>query len=591
MSKFVFSAKSEKGPELLVEENETGNNNETGENGVHDDASSGEERGDALSEELDDVRSPWSGFARSKRLSLHTQRNVNFIRANTNAVIDKVISSTTPQAPVEKTLSKTSSFSLSDRVSDEFEDTRALLNSLPEITHHVIKHGRLRRKMKRLLILKSHCIVNAKPNGEETKTFLYEDIVDAMLVKHDRLRLQFKNYHDLYYHSALAPQVHSDIHVRLEICRVLAKKEEQLNIIQKVAGHMETWGVGGSAKFRRQETASPATKAGVRATNTGSPGSNQLPGQDREKNRRKSRIELLAGVAEDSLENQVRMYVQTLIHNESTDEGRTRFCFVENANELFARDAVESFKTGGSQVADESDEAARISLLVKPLVTLRQFVDGMRDYIMEHHAAKFEELVASDIFLDPTKTDTTDGGISTVSRVVTKCAEESIVQVLSDKIFRAVDAIVTHDAAASWSQRYSILCSKSQSFFNIKKEFQCNQNWHSAVTACTDLTMATFPSDKLEALMETARCIYERFGELQPKITLGADDFVPIFMFVLSRARADRAMHDCVVIAHLCPELMLSGECTYYMSTFEAAVAYMAEMNLDGDGGTTSTDE
>ena len=574
MSKFVFSAKTEKVPELIVEENETG------ENGVRNDASSGEEIGDTIAAEFSDVQSPWSGFARSKRLSMHTQRSVNFIRTNTNAVIDKVISSTIPQVtPVEKTLSKTSSFSLSDRVSDEFEDTRALLNSLPEVTHHVIKHGRLRRKMKRLLILKSNCIVNAKPNGEETNTFRYQDIVDAMLVKHDRLRLQFKNYHDLYYQSALAPQVHSDIHVRLEICRVLEKKEEQLDIIKKVSGHMETWGVGGSATFRRKETASPATNAGARTLS------------DREKNRRKSRIELLAGVAEDSLENQVRMYVQTLIHNESTDEGRTRFCFVENANELFARDTAESLKPGGNQVAEESDEAARISLLVKPLVTLRQFVDGMRDYILEHHAAKFEELVASDMLLNPTKEGAKDGGISAVSRVVTKCAEESMVQVLSDKIFSAVDAIVTHDAAASWSQRYAILCSKPQSFFNIKKEFQCNQNWHSAVTACTDLTMATLPSDKLEALMETARCIYDRFKELQPKITLGADDFVPIFMFVLSRARADRALHDCVVIVHLCPEQMMSGECTYYMSTFEAAVEYMAKMDVDGDGGSNSADE
>ena len=62
-------------------------------------------------------------------------------------------------------------------------------------------------------------------------------------------------------------------------------------------------------------------------------------------------------------------------------------------------------------------------------------------------------------------------------------------------------------------------------------------------------------------------------------------------MFVLSRARADSALHDCVVIVHLCPEQMMSGECTYYMSTFEAAVEYMAKMDVDGDGGSNSTDE
>ena len=164
--------------------------------------------------------------------------------------------------------------------------------------------------------------------------------------------------------------------------------------------------------------------------------------------------------------------------------------------------------------------------------------------------------------------------------IVTKCAEQSIVKNLFPLILKNIADIITKEETARWLEQYSKLSMKSQAFFEIPSDHQCDMDWYEASLACADIGLSKTASEKMEALLDTARLIYERFHELKPKTVLGADDFMPIFMFVISRGRLDRAFYDKEYLVHLCPANVLDGEGAYYLSTFEAALSFMIDMKL-----------
>ncbi|KAK1933634.1 Ras and Rab interactor 3 [Phytophthora citrophthora] len=94
----------------------------------------------------------------------------------------------------------------------------------------------------------------------------------------------------------------------------------------------------------------------------------------------------------------------------------------------------------------------------------------------------------------------------------------------------------------------------------------------------------SLPSEKAAVLVEVARCIYETHARehgfnsessRQPT-PMAADDFLPIFIFVLARCR----LRSVIVARHLISETMITalmiGETGYYATMLEAAIGYIA---------------
>jgi hypothetical protein len=306
---------------------------------------------------------------------------------------------------------------------------------------------------------------------------------------------------------------------------------------------------------------------------------------------RKSIIERMVEKIEDPVESQVRFYVQKIVYDQETDEGRTRMHFIEESKTLFQciEKSAEHSKKGS---LDRVNEA-----LLAPLKKTRLFIDGMREYIIEHHEKELVHIV-DEISTSGSSTSSlsTNAGedlttieeesidkradILRLEAIVTKCAEQSIVKNLFPLILKNLEEIVTKDQTAKWLEQYSKLSLKPQSFFEIPGDHQCEMEWYEASLACADIGKSKTASEKMEALLDTARLIYERFHELKPKTVLGADDFMPIFMFVVSRGGLDRAFYDKEYLVHLCPANVLDGEGAYYLSTFEAALTFMLDMKV-----------
>ena len=102
------------------------------------------------------------------------------------------------------------------------------------------------------------------------------------------------------------------------------------------------------------------------------------------------------------------------------------------------------------------------------------------------------------------------------------------------------------------------------------------------------------PTDKLAALLRAAKVIYGTFAaekearikalrrttskdEKMPKMAdeLGADEFLPIFIFVTVHAELDAPLKDKECMWSLCEPDMVAGEGGYYLTVFDAALSYL----------------
>jgi hypothetical protein len=537
---------------------------------------------------IEKCQSPWSSnFARSKALSIETQRSIQVLRKNAVAVINELQSQNRKKASRRASVKggrrksivgkANRKLTLSKRVEQELDETIELIESLPRVQYDVVKCGKYKRKLKRRLTLETDKLVNSYRNGTITKSFPYGQIVDAMLVNHARLRLQFMDYHDLYYQSNSAPKIMSDIQVRLEIVKQILQKQEQLEVISNFAKHMGVWGVMDEGMVGK--ICSPDLTQRTRISRKGK----SRP------DRRLSRVEKMAELAHEGdagMEQQARAFVHKIVHDEATDEGRTRLDFINNANGLFEKafadaDKIRQGGGAGRGGSDEADEE-RLAIIIKPLTTVRQFVEGMKQYILGNHSAEIQGLLKLSESYAASEHEGSENDPEAESEelnlVVTKCAEDSMVRPLYSLILKTCNAIVSKETSTQWRHAYGVLCTKSQEFFEIKKEFIDSENWHDAVLHCSDVGIAKLPTEKLEALLDAVHAIYNRFKVLNPdeKSVLGADDFLPIFMYVLSRSGLDCAFHDKEFMVNLSP--ILTGEGAYYISTLEAALAYMINM-------------
>ena len=123
---------------------------------------------------------------------------------------------------------------------------------------------------------------------------------------------------------------------------------------------------------------------------------------------------------------------------------------------------------------------------------------------------------------------------------------------------------------------------KDQSFFKIKSHQQSPSNWQSVISILNkDVGQSTLPCVKLQAIVnagkEIGRLSSVEFPNANP---LGADDFLPIFIYCVNRAEIERPYALSILLRNLCNEDRLLGEIGYYLSSFEATIAYIHELDL-----------
>ena len=124
--------------------------------------------------------------------------------------------------------------------------------------------------------------------------------------------------------------------------------------------------------------------------------------------------------------------------------------------------------------------------------------------------------------------------------------------------------------------------------WGVKPEFISPLGWQNAIFELTALEHHLTPTMHLLALSRCMNAIYSEFKlVVLPSLSargadnafLGADDLVPIFIYVLSRSDLKRPILYKEQMWGLCHPGQLIGESGYYLTVFESAIEFIKDVD------------
>jgi hypothetical protein len=148
-----------------------------------------------------------------------------------------------------------------------------------------------------------------------------------------------------------------------------------------------------------------------------------------------------------------------------------------------------------------------------------------------------------------------------------------------------VDFIMQQIFEQSDKRFFDRVCSLSnqpQIYFDIPVEHISPSSWEASVASFKAMTKKTLPCDKINALLDMSRGIFHLYRAEHPDATkaLGADDLLPIFIYVMVQAKIPNLVSLLYTLQYLCAEDKRMSEAGYYLATLQASVTHIIEANL-----------
>jgi hypothetical protein len=140
-----------------------------------------------------------------------------------------------------------------------------------------------------------------------------------------------------------------------------------------------------------------------------------------------------------------------------------------------------------------------------------------------------------------------------------------------------------------WEQ-VSMLSHESQSFFGIPCHHHSPSEWDSVVSLLKEIRLQTLPIDRCSWLLQVAKEIPRLYQIEHPQFErpLGADDILPIFIFVIVKAQIPCMLALNQELQSLCdPDNKLS-ETGYYLATLEASLRHLLDADVKHNVGSQS---
>ena len=126
---------------------------------------------------------------------------------------------------------------------------------------------------------------------------------------------------------------------------------------------------------------------------------------------------------------------------------------------------------------------------------------------------------------------------------------------------------------------------RSQSQWGIPKEYISSLGWKTAIFELKGLEHNLTPSSQLYVLTRSIKAIFNEFklavkpkleeGGFKDDIYIGADDLVPIFLYVFCQSNLSNPLRSKDLMWALCHPDQLRGESGYYLTIFESAIEFV----------------
>lgn len=153
---------------------------------------------------------------------------------------------------------------------------------------------------------------------------------------------------------------------------------------------------------------------------------------------------------------------------------------------------------------------------------------------------------------------------------------------LQDVIYALLERNLAPQEVVNFERNRSFLGSQPQQYLEIPASHASPSDWTRAVHLLSRMDNFSLPSEKAGVLVAVAQCIFETHAREHSEGTgvspMAADDFLPIFIFVLSRCHLRHVVLTQQVISETMGAHATLGETGYYATMLEAAVAYIASV-------------
>lgn len=428
------------------------------------------------------------------------------------------------------------------------------LSEFTERNYDVVKINLVGRRQNRVLRLTSTEISNVR-NGKITANHGYNDVFCVTMKEAQTFVVSFVNDHNFTYCAPNAMDIVHEINERLAARRNREKSLFTYNLVKipmkyqakifKEKGGMKR---KGSAKIGAEQSQQllDVLRGGTSMKRKTSAG-------DAAAQKSASKIEAILG---SSQKQRIQHYVESLLLDSTTQEGKARARFLKNFSVI-------------------EKEPHTI------LGVIRQFMDSLRVHIENKHS-KYLKGTAGATSLD-------DEGIS---NLIEESIQKAVVMPKYQKIINALRSINRQKHSKIMNKK-RILRSKQQAFYGIKSDEISSSNWSAATYELDFMDKKLLPVEKLAVLLKTARAIYnthnyernrkeaesrskDENGLIEPKnFFLAADEFFPIFLFVVVSSNIDYLEVTKQFLWGLCERGSLTGEGGYYLTVFEATVEYI----------------
>lgn len=242
------------------------------------------------------------------------------------------------------------------------------------------------------------------------------------------------------------------------------------------------------------------------------------------------------------------------------------------------RDDLESLEAEGQKVLKQK--------AMEDLRHVQGFLDYMQEMLLCACLSDYRSIAERDeyeIFQEILKTDRDEA-------IWNHLVREAVREQLEIEVYVPLRSVVSLWLVTGWKHedmechfKMKELRKRSQHYFRVEDNVS-SSSWESVATILRrGVGESTLPCAKLRATVDAAREIATLFqtGKDEKKGSLlGADDFLPIFIFCVVRADVERPCALCVLLRTLCDSANKIGEVGYYLASFEAAIAHIQELDL-----------
>lgn len=447
----------------------------------------------------------------------------------------------------------------------EIHIAEEFLKSLPELAYHVTKINQWGKHQQRTVRLTSEGVENVR--GTVVSSMHQYGVVQSVCLRNlNTFVIQYLHAeHDYVYRSPVAIQIVHEISTRVALYRSKDKKKTSSNLgfdftlvdtPTSTASSISIPSVNTDSSdisFSSDLSSASSARSSVSSTSSSSsfssfPSSPSLSLESSASDKRAAKLTKVLGTPQ---ETRLHAEVDKLLWNEATPEGRTVQQFVSDFH-VVARSPASC------------------------LTNVRLFLNSMRSHIVDTRGPALIKLVVNSApDLTPEQT---------LSLIVERSLEQAVVGRLHKPIFSTVTSLYKI-SDEQLSMVTSQLKGKNQAFFGIPDDIESTSSWSPARLEFRQMLQADTPSNKLAVILATAKSIYSTANYEQSVVkkktcVLSADDFLPIFIFVVIQSEVGSLESTNQFLWQLCDPTQFSGESGYYLTVFSSIISLLHRVHI-----------